>query len=90
MHWSFYVTSVASGWHYATDGIVGAALATAIYAWLARRARQSPEQAAGAPAESQPVGAWPSGFAKSLVGEANQRVPGERVFSKSGGAARDQ
>ena len=51
-----YVTSVASGWHYATDGIVGAALATAIYAWLARRARQSTEQAAG-PAESQPVGA---------------------------------
>jgi hypothetical protein len=37
-----YVTSVASGWHYATDGVVGAVLATAIYGWLARRARQAP------------------------------------------------
>lgn len=41
-----YVTSVASGWHYATDGIVGAVLATAIYAWLSKRARQSPNSQA--------------------------------------------
>jgi hypothetical protein len=36
-----YVYSVASGWHYATDGLVGAALAAAIYAWLSKRARRS-------------------------------------------------
>jgi len=36
-----YITSVASGWHYATDGLVGAALATAIYALLSRRAQQA-------------------------------------------------
>jgi len=36
-----YVNSVASGWHYATDGIVGAVLAAAIYAWLGKRAVSS-------------------------------------------------
>ena len=36
-----YVYSVASGWHYATDGIAGAVFATAIYAWLSRRAGQA-------------------------------------------------
>ena len=34
-----YIYSVASGWHYATDGLVGAALAAAIYASLAKRAQ---------------------------------------------------
>ena len=48
-----YVTSVASGWHYATDGIVGAALATAIYYSLAKWARGSSES--GAQAISEPV-----------------------------------
>ena len=53
-----YVTSVASGWHYATDGLVGAALAAGIYVGLCWRARQL----AGAPvqkgdaAEHGPVG----------------------------------
>lgn len=42
---TIYIYSVASGWHYATDGLVGAALAAAIHGWLGRRARQS-EQAA--------------------------------------------
>lgn len=37
-----YITSVASGWHYATDGLVGAALATATCLWLSKRARQVP------------------------------------------------
>jgi hypothetical protein len=36
-----WVTSIASGWHYATDGLVGAVMATAIYAWLCTRGRQS-------------------------------------------------
>lgn len=51
---AIYVTSVASGWHYATDGIVGAALATCIYAWLSRRTRQTSETdgAAGANADA--------------------------------------
>jgi len=49
-----YIYSVASGWHYATDGIVGAALATAIYAWLSRRAGKS---VAAAPKLSEPAGA---------------------------------
>ena len=51
-----YITSVASGWHYATDGIVGAALAAAIYAWLGRRTRQPGKdaEAIGAP---NPAGA---------------------------------
>jgi len=34
-----YIYSVASGWHYATDGLVGAALAAAIYASLSKRAQ---------------------------------------------------
>jgi hypothetical protein len=50
-----YVTSVASGWHYATDGIVGAVLATAIYAWLARRARQSASPQGAAEAAAKPA-----------------------------------
>ena len=53
-----YVTSVASGWHYATDGLVGAALAAAIYAWLARRARQTVgSNDAAAPSGGRPAGA---------------------------------
>jgi hypothetical protein len=39
---TIYITSVASGWHYATDGVVGAVLAAAIYGWLAKRSRQAP------------------------------------------------
>ena len=39
-----YIYSVASGWHYATDGIIGAALAILIYGWLSKRARQSVSQ----------------------------------------------
>jgi membrane-associated phospholipid phosphatase len=50
-----YVTSVASGWHYATDGIVGAVLATAIYAWLARRARQSASPQGAREAAAKPA-----------------------------------
>lgn len=49
-----YVNSVASGWHYATDGIVGAALAAAIYAWLSKRAGQS---VAAVTKVSEPAGA---------------------------------
>jgi hypothetical protein len=53
-----YVTSVASGWHYATDGLVGAALAAAIYAWLCKRARQSAiDGAAAGIVEPEPAGA---------------------------------
>ena len=51
-----YVYSVASGWHYATDGVIGAALAALIYGWLAKRARQSGSQdQVGAAAK--PIGA---------------------------------
>jgi hypothetical protein len=50
-----YVYSVGSGWHYATDGIVGAALAVAIHAWLSKRARQ-PAKADGS-IEAAPAGA---------------------------------
>lgn len=50
-----YVTSVASGWHYATDGIVGAVLAMAIYAWLAKRARQSANSDAAAESIAEPA-----------------------------------
>ena len=32
-----YINSVASGWHYATDGIVGGVLAAATCLWLAKR-----------------------------------------------------
>ena len=52
---AIYITSVASGWHYATDGIVGAALATAIYAWIARRARQSTDPQDAAEAGAKPA-----------------------------------
>ena len=38
---AIYIFSVASGWHYATDGIAGAALAAAISWWLSKRARQA-------------------------------------------------
>jgi len=38
---AIYVYSVASGWHYATDGLVGAALAALICALLTRHSRQS-------------------------------------------------
>lgn len=41
-----WVTSIASGWHYATDGLVGAALASVIYAWLCTRGRRSAGPAA--------------------------------------------
>ena len=53
-----YVYSVASGWHYATDGIVGAALAAAIYGWLSRRSRPSacPAEVSGE-LEPEPAGA---------------------------------
>lgn len=51
-----YIYSVASGWHYATDGLIGAALAILIYGWLAKRARQSASQdEVGAAAK--PIGA---------------------------------
>lgn len=53
-----YVTSVASGWHYATDGIVGALLAAAICAWLAKRARLS----AGSAERPEPAGPQPAGI----------------------------
>jgi len=49
-----YTTSVASGWHYATDGIVGAIMATAIYAWLGRYSRRPGKTIGVDPA---PVGA---------------------------------
>jgi hypothetical protein len=46
-----WVTSIASGWHYATDGIVGAALATAIFAGLCKWSKRS-DRAAG---EAEPA-----------------------------------
>jgi hypothetical protein len=52
-----YVTSVASGWHYATDGIVGAVLAALIYGWLVRRSGQASGQREAAVATAEPAGA---------------------------------
>lgn len=54
---AIYITSVASGWHYATDGVVGAAMAVAIYGWLCKRSRQS----AGADNETEEVQPAPAG-----------------------------
>jgi len=51
-----YVYSVASGWHYATDGLAGAALAAMIYAWLIKRARPTAKPAEPF-AEVNPAGA---------------------------------
>ena len=48
-----WVTSIASGWHYATDGIVGAAFAAAIYAWLCRRNQAVPYRPASRQAPSR-------------------------------------
>jgi hypothetical protein len=43
-----WAASIASGWHYALDGIVGAAVAISIYAWLLRsQARQQPAPGTG-------------------------------------------
>jgi hypothetical protein len=41
-----YIYSVASGWHYATDGMVGAALAVAIHGWMVKWARRAEHPAA--------------------------------------------
>ena len=48
-----WVTSIASGWHYATDGIVGAVLATAIFAGFCRLAKRS-ALSAGQPGDAEP------------------------------------
>jgi hypothetical protein len=48
-----YIYSVASGWHYATDGIVGAALAGAIYGWMVKWGQRS-QDAAGETVTTEP------------------------------------
>lgn len=42
-----WAASIASGWHYASDGVVGAIVATLVYAWLLRHQdRRSARQSA--------------------------------------------
>jgi len=51
-----WATSIASGWHYALDGMVGAVLGITIYAWLLR-AQTRHVAASEADVEPQPVSA---------------------------------